>query len=95
MSSGKRYGKEFQLEAVRLVIEQGYTYKVASDQLGVTDWTLRQWVKKLRESGELPPKGTPNSDANELRSMRKEIKRLQMENDILKKATAFFAKDSL
>lgn len=93
--SKKRYSEEFKLQAAKLVIESGYTYKEAAKRLGATDWSIRQWVAKFREHGQLPPKGTPVPEAEELKRLRKENARLQMENEILKKATAYFAQDSL
>lgn len=95
MAKNKRYSREFKLEAARLVIEHGYTFKEAAKRLGATDWSIRQWVQKFRQSGELPPKGTAQPEADEFRRLRKENKRLQMENEILKKAAAYFAKDSI
>ena len=95
MAKSKRYSKEFKLEAARLVVEHGYTFKEVAKRLGPTDWSIRQWVQKFRQSGELAPAGTPQPEAEEFRRLRKENKRLQMENEILKKAAAYFAKDSL
>ena len=95
MARRKRYSSEFQLEAARLVVEHGYTFKEAAKRLGTTDWSIRQWVQKFRKNGQLPPAGTPQPEADEMRRLRQENKRLQMENEILKKAAAYFAKDSL
>jgi len=95
MAKGKRYSKEFKLEAARLVVEHGYTFKEAAKRLGTTDWSIRQWAQKFRSAGELPPAGTAQPEADELRRLRKENKRLQLECEILKKAAAYFAKDSL
>ncbi len=95
MAKSKRYGKEFKLEAARLVVEHGYTYKEVAKRLGPTDWSIRQWVQKFRQSGELASAGTAQPEAEEFRRLRKENKRLQLENEILKKAAAYFAKDSL
>lgn len=95
MSGKQRYSQEFKLEAARLVVEHGYTYKEAAKRLGATDWSIRQWVQKFRLSGALPPVGAPQPEADEMRRLRKENKRLQLENEILKKAAAYFAKDSI
>ena len=95
MAKSKRYSREFKLEAARLVVEHGYTFKEAAKRLGATDWSIRQWVQKFRQNGALAPAGVEQPQADELRRLRKENKRLQMENDILKKAAAYFAKDSL
>ena len=95
MARQKRYAEEFKLQAARLIVEHGYTYRQASEQLGVHGWSIRQWVRKFRESGQLPPKGQPVAAAEELKAARKELLRLRMENEILKKAAAYFAKESL
>ncbi len=95
MAKSKRYSREFKLEAARLVVEHGYTFKEAAKRLGATDWSIRQWVNQFRKTGELSPKGAPQPEADELRRLRKENKCLQLENEILKKAAAYFAKDSV
>ena len=96
MAKNKRYNQEFKLDAARLVVEHGYTFKEAAKRLGVTDWTIRQWVKNFRQGGQLPAAGSsPSEAADELRRLRKENKRLQMETEILKKAAAYFARESL
>jgi len=95
MAKQKRYEREFKLQAARLVVEQGYTYKDAAERLGTTEGSVRQWVAKFRATGELPPAGQVVPEAEELKRLRKEIKRLALENEILKKATAYFARESL
>ena len=96
MAKNKRYNQEFKLDAARLVVEHGYTFKEAAKRLGVTDWTIRQWVQKFRQGGQLPAAGSsPSEAADELRRLRKEFKQLQLENEILKKAAAYFARESL
>ena len=95
MAHNKRYNEEFQLEAAKLVVNQGYTFKEAAERLGATDWSIRQWVHKFRQNGQLPSKEQPVPQADELKQLRQENRRLQMENDILKKAAAFFAKGCL
>ena len=93
----KKYDKDFKLEAAKLVTEHGYTYVEAARQLGLEDWAVRGWVKALRQSGDLAPgpvDGVP-SVADDLKALRVEIAKLRMENEILKKATAYFAKDVL
>ena len=95
MGTGKRYEDAFKLQAARLVVEQGYSYRETALRLKTTESSIKSWVKKFRASGELPPLGQILPEAEELRQLRKDNKRLQMENDILKKATAYFAKESL
>jgi transposase-like protein len=95
MTKGKKYNREFQLQACRLVVEQGYSLKEASERLGPCTWTIREWIKKYRTRGELPGADQVVPEAEELKRLRKENKQLQLENEILKKAAAYFAKDSL
>ena len=95
MGKRKRYNREFQIQACRLVVEQGYSLREASERLGPSSWTIRDWIRKYRANGELPPADQPAPEAEELKRLRKEVKQLQMENEILKKAAAYFAKDSL
>ena len=91
----KRYSEEFKLQAAKLIVEGGYTYHRAAQQLGVSNWALRCWVKGFRESGHLPPKGQVVPIAEELKAARRELAQLRQENEILKKAAAYFAKESL
>ncbi|MHC4887239.1 MAG: transposase [Planctomycetota bacterium] len=95
MVSRKRYSKEFKLRAARLVVEQGYSNAEAARQLGTTPYSIKEWVKKFRFEGILPPAGQIVPEAEELKKLRVENKKLQMENEILKKAAAYFAKESL
>ena len=95
MAKYRKYSKEFKLQAARLVSEQGYSYEQAAKRLGTTGWSIRNWVRKFRQSGELSSQSEAQPKADELRQLRKENARLKMENDILKKAAAYFAKESL
>lgn len=94
MAKEKRYSREFQIQTCRLVVEQGYTIKEASERLGPCTWTIRDWIKKYRAKGELPGSDQVVPEAEELKRLRKELKQLQLENEILKKAAAYFAKNS-
>ena len=93
----QKYDKDFKLEASKLVTQHGYSYAEAARQLGLEDWAVRGWVKALRRSGDLSP--APDAEtpevAEELRALRAEVAKLRMENEILKKAAAYFAKDVL
>lgn len=94
--SKHKYTNEFKLEAAKLVIEQGYTHIAAAKALDVNVKNLSRWVNdfKKKENGEkVKPRLTIEQE--ELLRLRKENKRLQMERDILKKATAFFASELL
>ena len=95
MAKYRKYSKEFKLQAAKLVTEQGYSYDKAAKRLGTTSWSVRNWVIKFRQSGDLPAQTETQPKANELRKLRKELAQLKVENDILKKAAAYFAKESL
>lgn len=92
--SRRRYDREFKLAAVKLVQEQNYTVVEAAENLGIHPASLRQWLLQFPAVGKV--NAEPKSDsamAAELKRLREENKRLVMEREILKKATAFFAKE--
>ena len=95
MAKKKRYSNEFKLPAARLVVESGYTYQEAAERLGTTDGSIRQWDAKFRKDGQLPPKRAPQPEAEQFRQLKKELKQLRLENEILKKAAAYFARESM
>ena len=95
MTKYRRYSKEFKLQAAKLVTEQGYSYDQAGKQLGTTGWSVRNWILKFQQTGELPSKKESQPKVDEVRQLRKELAQLRMENEILKKAAAYFAKESL
>lgn len=87
----KSYSQEFKEEAVALVTEQGYSVTDAAASLGIRTNQLYGWKKKQEESkaGHL----LTADEKAELLGLRKEVKQLRMEKEILKKASAFFAKE--
>ena len=95
MAKYRKYSKEFKLQAAKLVTEQGYSYDQAANPLGTTGWSVRNWVAKFQQTGELPSKAESQPKIDEIRQLRKELKQLKLENEILKKAAAYFAKESL
>lgn len=95
MASRKQYSREFKLEAARLVVERGYSPKKAAARVGCNHWSLRDWVNKFRSEGLFPPADEPVPEAEELKHLRRQNEELRMENEILKKAAAYFAKESL
>jgi transposase len=92
----KHYSKQFKIDAVKLVTEQGFNVSEAARNLGIHHSSLRRWKRHLESGGNqaFPGKGNLSAEKQELNRLRKENKRLRMERDILKKATAFFAKES-
>src|SRR4051812_46063918 len=93
----RSYTSEFKVEAVNLVTDQGYSVAEAARSLGISENLLRSWKLALEKQGEQAFPGNGNLPAveAELRQLRAENKRLLMERDILKKATAFFAREAL
>jgi len=96
MTKRKRYTKEFKLDAVKLVTEQGYTRAEAARNLGLKANMLGRWVQELQsdEAEAFRGNGKLGADQQELRRLREENRRLRLEREILKKAAAFFAKES-
>jgi transposase len=91
----RQYEVEFKLDAVRLVEEQGYSVPEAAQRLGIPKSNLSNWHRQYRQ-GRLAPghnRAQPTAEEAELRRLRAENKRLELENDILKKASAFFARN--
>jgi transposase len=89
----RKFSREFKLSAVGLVQQQGYTVIQAAKSLGVDASSLRGWLKQFPTDSP-PPPDSAGATQTELRRLREEVRRLTMERDILKKATAFFAKES-
>ncbi len=89
--SYKQYPKEFKDEAVALVLEQGYSVPEAAKSLGIAANMLYKW-KELHEQ-QIDGKALTEDEREELKHLRKEVKELRMEKEILKKASAFFAKE--
>lgn len=90
--SAKRYSEEFKIEAVKQVTERGYPVREVAERLGVTSHSIYAWRKKYG----LGPVHAAKVDDHqaELRRLRSELKRVTEERDILKKAAAYFAKES-
>ena len=96
MSKQKReYTTEFKIDAAKLVEEQGYGVKEACDRLGVPLSTMTRWLSQYRK-GKLQAgfkQAQPTEAEAELQRLRAENKRLEQEVAILKKASAYFAKE--
>ena len=94
-AKSRRYPEDFKRSAVRLVTDEQYTFKAAAQAVGVSEKSLHDWHKKFA-----PPPVPCGDDATvsqlqaENKRLRRELKRAEMEREILKKATAYFAKES-
>jgi transposase len=93
----RRHSREFKIEAVKLVTEKGYSIAEAARSLDICQTLLRSWKIACEKQPDqaFPGHGRLPAIEEELRQLRAENKRLQMERDILKKATVFFAKEAL
>ncbi len=90
----RQYDMEFKLSAVELVERQGYSVPAAAESLGVPKSNLYTWRRQYQE-GRLASghkRAQPTAEEAELRRLREENKRLKLETEILKKASAYFAK---
>ena len=93
-----RYTKEFRQEAVKLVTEQGLSWSEAARRVSLPTSTLANWVKaaKAGKLGNIGRNYKPLTDLEmELARTKKELAEVRMERDILKKAAAYFARESL
>ena len=91
----RRFTPEFKLEAIKLVKEGGVKVAQAARDLGIYETCLRRWIKQYEvDHGSNPRGALTTEEREELRRLRRDVRRLEMEREILKKATAFFAKES-
>ena len=94
MRQQRRFTKEFEDEAVRLVRTSGRTQRAIAEELGVGLSTLVRWISRSRDRQiKHPPAADGEEVAAELKRLRRENEILRQERDILKRATAFFAKE--
>ncbi|WP_194928841.1 transposase [Pseudactinotalea sp. HY158] len=91
----KKYTDSFKSEAVELVVTSGRPIAEIARDLGVNEGTLGNWVNLAKKRGELTEKPLTIDERSELTELRGENRRLKMEREILKKAAAWFAKESM
>lgn len=93
----RTFSAEFKLESAQLVVDQGYSCKEAAEAMGVGLSTMNKWVKQLKEerNGTTPKASALTPEQVEIQQLKKRIKYLEEEKDILKKATALLMSDSL
>jgi len=98
MGKQQRYTPEFKAEAVKLVLEQGIQQSLAASRLGIPEGTLATWVaaaKQATSAASVPGYPSAADLLAEVTKLRKDLAEARMERDILKKATAYFARESL
>jgi transposase len=102
MSEGKpqkrprrSFTDDFKAGAVRLVLDEGKTIPQVARDLDLTESSVRNWVERARaDRGKGKPGVLTTAEKEELATLRKEVRQLRLERDILKKAAAFFAKEN-
>lgn len=89
----RTFTKEFKEQAVKLVLEQGMTRRQVSEDLGVGHSTLERWVHEVKKNGKdaFPGKGRLMPQDEQVRRLEREVRRLTIERDILKKTIGYFA----
>ena len=93
----RKCGREVKVEAVRLVKERGVSVAQAARDLDVHETVLRKWVKEFAAgpAQSFPGQGQMKPEQLEIERLRREVAKLKAERDILKKATAFFAREAI
>ena len=94
--SSKRYPDEFKIEAVKQIVEYGHSVADVASRLGTTTHSLYAWIKKFGpDSADYATAAAEQAEIKRLKKeLKKELKRVTDESDILKKAAAYFAKQS-
>jgi len=91
----RKFTAQFKADAVRLVTTGGKTIAEVRDEFDLTETALREWIARAEaDASRGPPDALTTAERAELIELRKRLKRAEMERDILKKATAFFAKEN-
>jgi len=93
----RNFSAEFKRESAQLVLDQNYTVAAAASAMDVGLSTMTRWVKQLRDErqGKIPKASPITPEQIEIHELKKKLQRIEMENDILKKATALLMSDSL
>ena len=95
VSRRKSFTREFKIETVKLVTDSDLAVVKVAEDLGIHPNTLYKWVRQFGDNPEeaFPGKGKQTSEAEQLRLLKREVQRLRMERDILKKAMAIFSQE--
>ena len=91
----RTFPEEFKRDAVNLIVTEGYSFRAAAEAVNVNENSLRNWHKKYAPEPEPCGPEASNEDLRaELKRLRKQLRQAELEREILKKATAYFAKES-
>ena len=93
----RSFDPQFRLESAQLVVDQGYSLRAACESMGVGRTTMENWVRQLRKErkGVTPKASALTPDQRKIQELEKKIRQIEMEKEILKKATALLMSDSL
>ena len=93
----RNFSAEFKRESAQLVLDQNYTVAAAASAMDIGLSPMTRWVKQLRDErqGKMPKTSPITPEQIEIRELKKKLQRIEMENEILKKATALLMSDSL
>jgi transposase len=92
----RRFSEDFKRNAVRLIVEEKYTFAAAAQAVGASTKSLRDWHQKYApQRAPCGENATFDEMREEIKRLRRQLKRAELEREILKKATAYFAKESL
>lgn len=94
-SARRKFTPEYKVEAVELVINSGRPIAEIARDLGVNEGTLGNWVNMAKRRGEVKEKPLEVDERAQLEELKEENRRLKMEREVLKKAAAWFAKESM
>src|SRR5712692_6795302 len=89
----RSFTADYKTGAVRLVLDEGKTVAGVARDLGLTESSLRNWVEQSRADRTKGKTGLTTAEREELARLRREVRELRMERDVLKKAAALFPKD--
>jgi transposase len=93
----RSFAPQFRLESAQLVVDQGYSIRAACASMGVSKSTMENWVRQLRKErkGVTPKASALTPEQRKIQELEKKIRQIEMEKEILKKATALLMSDSL
>lgn len=93
----RSFDPQFRLESAQLVVDQGYSIRAACGAMGVSKSTMENWVRQLRKErkGVTPKASALTPEQRKIQELEKKIRQIEMEKEILKKATALLMSDSL
>lgn len=97
MNARKKYSKEFKLDAISLVLDQQYTRAEAGRSLEVNPNLITRWIKEYEQDNDgqaFRGNGKLTPEQDEIRKLKAKVRQLEMEKNILKEATVFFAKET-